>query len=232
MLTRCILTARPPALRAARIIVAALLSAALFASCGGDSSPETAEAEQAAPAEVAESDSGAADAGVDTSDSLDKPEAPLPDGDVTELGIEDLIIGEGDPAEPGDNVVVHYVGVLATDGTEFDASYNRGQPFEFNLGQGRVIPGWDQGVAGMAPGGRRVLTIPSDLVYGPGGSGSIPGDADLVFVELVEGGATRLAAVFHSEEVRTVGPIRSMRTTDVKILQMLQQRQRLVKPTF
>jgi FKBP-type peptidyl-prolyl cis-trans isomerase len=75
---------------------------------------------------------------------------------------------------------VQYVGVL-TDGEEFDASWD-GEPFSFTLGAGRVIPGWEEGVAGMKVGGRRALIIPSALAYGPTGSGPIPADATLVFV--------------------------------------------------
>lgn len=103
------------------------------------------------------------------------------------LQIQDIKVGEGAAAKNGDQVVVHYTGWL-TDGTEFDSSYNRVQPFSFTLGSGGVIKGWDEGVVGMQPGGKRVLIIPAELGYGDRGSGSVilPG-ADLVFeIDLVE----------------------------------------------
>lgn len=104
---------------------------------------------------------------------------------VTELVIEDLTVGTGEEAKAGDLVEVHYVGTL-TDGTEFDASRNRGQTFSFTIGAGEVIQGWDEGVPGMKVGGVRKLTIPSDMAYGDYGVGSIPGGATLIFeVELV-----------------------------------------------
>lgn len=106
---------------------------------------------------------------------------------VTELKIEDLTVGTGDTAVAGKSVSVNYVGTL-TDGTKFDSSYDRGTPFSFTLGAGEVIKGWDQGVTGMKVGGKRRLTIPSDLAYGDSGvSGIIPGGATLVFeVELLK----------------------------------------------
>lgn len=102
------------------------------------------------------------------------------------LQIEDLAVGEGDEAAAGQLVSVHYTGWL-TDGTKFDSSVDRGKPFQFQLGAGRVIKGWDQGVAGMKVGGKRKLTIPSDLGYGARGAGGvIPPNATLVFdVELL-----------------------------------------------
>jgi FKBP-type peptidyl-prolyl cis-trans isomerase len=99
----------------------------------------------------------------------------------------DLAKGEGATAEAGNNVSVHYTGWL-TDGTKFDSSVDRDQPFQFPLGAGQVIAGWDEGVCGMTVGGKRKLTIPSDLGYGPTGAGGvIPPNATLVFeVELLE----------------------------------------------
>lgn len=109
-----------------------------------------------------------------------------PAADVTELVIEDITVGTGAEAKAGDTVTVHYTGWL-TDGTQFDSSLDRSQPFQFVLGQGQVIPGWDQGVAGMKVGGQRRLTIPPDLGYGAAGAGGvIPPNATLVFeVELL-----------------------------------------------
>ncbi|KXK09482.1 FKBP-type peptidyl-prolyl cis-trans isomerase [Candidatus Dojkabacteria bacterium] len=97
------------------------------------------------------------------------------------LIIEDVVVGEGPIALPGNTVTVHYVGTL-TDGTQFDSSIDREQPFSFVLGKGNVIPGWDQGVQGMQVGGKRKLTIPAELAYGESGQGTIiPPNATLEF---------------------------------------------------
>lgn len=100
--------------------------------------------------------------------------------------IKDLKVGEGPAAKAGDTVSVHYTGTL-TNGTKFDSSRDRGQPFSFPLGKGRVIQGWDHGVAGMQVGGVRHLTIPPEEGYGARGAGGvIPPNATLVFeVELL-----------------------------------------------
>ena len=104
----------------------------------------------------------------------------------SELVIEDLRPGTGEEAKAGHAVSVHYVGTL-TDGKKFDSSRDRGRPFDFKLGAGQVIKGWDQGVAGMKIGGLRKLTIPPHLGYGArGAGGAIPPNATLVFeVELL-----------------------------------------------
>lgn len=97
----------------------------------------------------------------------------------------DISVGTGDEAVAGKTVSVHYTGTL-TDGTKFDSSLDRGQPFEFVLGTGQVIKGWDDGVAGMKVGGKRKLVIPPDLAYGDRAQGSIPANSTLVFeVELL-----------------------------------------------
>lgn len=108
---------------------------------------------------------------------------------MTDSGLkyEDLVEGEGEVAVSGQKVVVHYTGWL-TDGTKFDSSVDRSNPFSFPLGAGRVIRGWDEGVQGMKVGGKRKLTIPPQLGYGAAGAGGvIPPNATLVFdVELLE----------------------------------------------
>jgi peptidylprolyl isomerase len=117
-----------------------------------------------------------------------KPTIDFPEGDApTELQIEDLVVGDGAEAKAGDQVVVHYVGVAHSTGEEFDASWNRGTPFTFPLGAGRVIAGWDQGVQGMRVGGRRQLTIPAKLGYGDRGAGNAirPGETLIFVVDLL-----------------------------------------------
>lgn len=101
----------------------------------------------------------------------------------SELVVIDETVGDGAQAKAGDIVDVHYVGVGLSDGAQFDASWDRGEPLRFTLGVGQVIPGWDQGVQGMKVGGRRRLEIPSHLAYGPGGiPGVIKGGETLIFV--------------------------------------------------
>jgi peptidylprolyl isomerase len=115
---------------------------------------------------------------------MPKPEVLIAKGEPpADLLIEDLVQGEGEPAAPGHEVSVHYVGVAWSTGQQFDASWDRSETFEFRLGAGQVIQGWDQGVAGMRPGGRRRLTIPPHLGYGQRGAGGvIKGGETLVFV--------------------------------------------------
>jgi len=110
-----------------------------------------------------------------------------PKPSITELKIEDEVIGTGSAVKSGDTIVIHYTGTLEN-GQKFDSSRDRGQPFETQIGVGQVIKGWDQGVIGMMVGGKRKLTIPSNLAYGEQGMpGAIPGNATLIFeLELLE----------------------------------------------
>jgi peptidylprolyl isomerase len=105
-----------------------------------------------------------------------------------DLLIEEITLGEGEEAKPGQTAVVHYVGVGVSSGEEFDASWNRGDPFDFPLGAGHVIKGWDQGVVGMRVGGRRRLVIPSHLGYGERGAGGViaPNETLIFVVDLLE----------------------------------------------
>jgi len=113
-----------------------------------------------------------------------KPSVSIPSTNPpADLVIEDLTVGTGKEATKGTNVEVHYVGVAWSSGKQFDASWDRNEAFEFRLGAGQVIAGWDQGVAGMKVGGRRSLTIPAHLGYGNQGAGGvIKGGETLVFV--------------------------------------------------
>jgi len=113
-----------------------------------------------------------------------KPEVTIPDGPPpTELVVEDLVVGDGKEATPGTRCTMQYVGHSWSTGKQFDASWDRGEPFSFALGAGMVIQGWDQGVAGMRVGGRRRLTIPPELGYGSRGAGGvIAPNETLVFV--------------------------------------------------
>ncbi|MEU5218066.1 FKBP-type peptidyl-prolyl cis-trans isomerase [Streptomyces sp. NPDC020807] len=116
--------------------------------------------------------------------SIEKPEVDFPGGEPPKtLQIRDIWEGDGAEAKAGARVSVHYVGVAFSTGEEFDSSWNRGTPLQFQLGVGQVISGWDQGVQGMKVGGRRELIIPADLAYGDRGAGSAiaPGET-LIFV--------------------------------------------------
>lgn len=172
-----------------------LLAVFAFAACGDDSPEESAatpteaatEAPTEAPTEAATPAAPAkGDAGVKVTGKLGAaPKVEVPDGGQapTSLVIKDIKKGSGTKAAAGQTVSVQYYGALYKDGTKFDASWDRGgEPFEFSLGAGMVIPGWDRGLVGMQKGGRRLLVIPPDLAYGANGSGPIGPNETLVFV--------------------------------------------------
>jgi peptidylprolyl isomerase len=117
-------------------------------------------------------------------DTTTKPVIPKPSGSPPRrLDKQDIVKGKGPAAKPGDIVTVQYVGVAFSTGDEFDASWDRGQPFAVPLGAGQVIEGWDKGLVGMRKGGRRMLTIPPELAYGSEGSPpTIAPNETLIFV--------------------------------------------------
>ena len=118
-----------------------------------------------------------------------RPEIDFPgDTPPADLVVEDLSVGTGTEATPGNTVSAHYVGVAHSTGEEFDASWNRGAPLDFRLGVCMVIAGWDQGIAGMKVGGRRRLTIPPHLAYGDRGAGGAikPGETLVFVVDLMD----------------------------------------------
>lgn len=140
------------------------------------STTSTTAAAAADPIECATSDAGE----VDTST---KPEITIPDGEPpTELECTDLVVGDGDEVALGDTIEVHYVGVKHSDGSQFDASWDGGEPVEFSLAAGSLIEGWTDAIPGMKVGGRRELVIPPDKAYGPAGSGHELAGETLVFV--------------------------------------------------
>jgi peptidylprolyl isomerase len=159
-----------------------LLLALAVSACGGDdnsgkdqaaTSPATASTPPTTPAATTPA----------TPETATKPKVTVPSGPPPKtLVIKDLKPGSGQAAKAGDQVTVQYVGVNYADGQQFDASWDHGAAFPFQLGAGMVIPGWDQGVVGMKPGGRRELIIPPGLAYGAQGQGPIAPNSTLIFV--------------------------------------------------
>jgi peptidylprolyl isomerase len=171
-------------LRLVLILIAAVLATGP-AACGGDddsgdgstSAPETTAqktATEPSPAEIQER----------LKDTSTKPVMPKPTGSPPRrLVIEDIVKGKGPAAKRGDTVIVNYVGQNFSNGQEFDASWDTGQPFPVTIGKTQVIEGWTRGLVGIRKGGRRMLTIPPELGYGPNGfPPSIPPNETLVFV--------------------------------------------------
>lgn len=162
-------------MRRSLILIVAACAALAIAGCGGgsdsSSSTSTGEGGGGATRSAAEAQKGT------------KPKVEVPSGPAPKKLVEkELIEGEGAEAKAGDKVTVQYVGVLYDNGEEFDASWNRNEPFSFTLGNSEVIAGWDQGVEGMKVGGRRELIIPPQLGYGSEAVGPIPANSTLVFV--------------------------------------------------
>jgi peptidylprolyl isomerase len=162
----------------------ALVLGAGIAACGGDDNSDSESAATSTPTETptaAPANVDAIVAGVGKNTNK-KPKIVKPEGDPpADLVVKDIVKGKGPKAKAGDTLTMQYVGVSWSTGEQFDASWDRGQPFPFQLGAQMVIPGWDQGMVGMRKGGRRLLIIPPDLGYGPQGSGPIGPNETLVF---------------------------------------------------
>jgi peptidylprolyl isomerase len=173
-----------PAMRRALVVLAAVALLAI-AGCGSSSSTtgSTGESESTSTTEAETTTSTSAEATSSDNAKLTKPKVTVPKGPPPkQLVVKDLREGTGATAKAGDEVTVQYVGVDYKTGKQFDASWDRGEPFTFTLGAGEVIPGWDQGVEGMKVGGRRELIIPPELAYGPQQVGTIAPNSTLVFV--------------------------------------------------
>jgi peptidylprolyl isomerase len=177
-----------------RAATAALLAVAALGAgaCGDDDDPavdNSVTPAATAPAPEPTATTTTADTGTTiqkleiSKDLKTKPEIAKPAGDPpSKLYSRDIVKGKGKKAANGDSVSVQYVGVSYSTGAQFDASWDRNEPFQFQLGAQMVIAGWDQGVAGMRAGGRRMLVIPPDLGYGATGQGSIAPNETLIFV--------------------------------------------------
>jgi peptidylprolyl isomerase len=180
----------------AGLALSTLAAAGLIAGCGSSGSSSTITvgnenkadetlAKKSAAATTSTPTSTTASVKTPTSGPLSKdPTVSVPSGAApAKLVTKDIVKGTGPEAKSGGAVTVNYVGALLKGGKVFDASWKRNEPFKFTLGQGAVIKGWDQGVAGMKVGGRRELIIPASLAYGAKGAGSsIPPNSSLVFV--------------------------------------------------
>ena len=167
--------------RARRLVILVALAVALVVGCGDD---DTAGTPAAAGAQEAQTETTPAELEARLKDTSTKPVIEKPTGAAPrKLVKEDIVKGKGKAAGRGDVVKVQYVGVAFSTGEQFDATWDRGQPYRFRLGTGDVIPGWDRGIVGMREGGRRELIIPPELAYGAQGSPpDIGPNETLVFV--------------------------------------------------
>jgi peptidylprolyl isomerase len=191
-------------LRVRTTTIALLAIAALgTTACGNDDEPASTAADPVATAEAPETTTvqppdvtvqapattpttpakAPAEPASISKDLKTKPAIPKPTGTPpAKLVVDDIVKGKGKTAKVGDSVTVQYVGVSYSTGAQFDASWDGGKPFAFQLGRQLVIAGWDQGVAGMKEGGRRELVIPPELAYGAQGRPGIAPNETLVFV--------------------------------------------------
>ena len=166
---------------ARRSLSALLIGAAVaVAGCGGSEATKTAEI----PSKPAPAAPPAPKASSNLKDTKSKPVVPPQKGaPPKKLVVKDIVVGKGRAAKKGDKLSMQYVGVLFKGGEQFDASWDNGSPFDFTLGKGDVIKGWDQGLIGIKAGGRRQLTIPAKLGYGAQGQPpTIPPNSALVFI--------------------------------------------------
>jgi peptidylprolyl isomerase len=177
---RCAWVRLPPPMR--RLVACLLLLLAItIGACGDDDGGDSAA--EPAPAKTSEEPSPSAQREA-LKDTSTKPVIPKPSGSPPrKLEKQDIVKGKGPAAKAGDTLTVQYVGVAFSTGDEFDASWDRGQPFRVQLGAGDVIKGWDKGLVGMRKGGRRILTIPPELGYGSEGyPPTIAPNETLIFV--------------------------------------------------
>jgi peptidylprolyl isomerase len=172
-----------------KIVVLFVFILLLLTSCGSDSDSESSLTPSAVEQEASQATrpvpSPTPAENTDNANMLSKPFIQVPAGDPPiELTLEDIVEGTANPVKAGDFLLMEYVGVSYSTGLQFDASWDRGEPFSFELGAGSVITGWDEGIVGMAPGGRRSLVIPPGQAYGESGSGSgsIAPNETLIFI--------------------------------------------------
>jgi peptidylprolyl isomerase len=159
------------------LMLLSLAAVLALAACGDDD-------EQSGGGSPGTATTSPTDAQAALKDTSTKPEIPKPTGSPPRrLVVEDIVKGKGPAAKAGDTLVLHYVGMNFSNGLEFDASWDAGEPFPLQLGQGQVIEGWDRGLVGIRKGGRRKLTIPPELGYGAAGfPPDIPPNETLIFV--------------------------------------------------